>query len=95
MASESSSFAIAFFNAGTYADAWSSNPPTSRFLYVAGLELDLLQDVVRIYAPLVYSSDFSGQLKTVPDENTFWKKLSFSINLQNIDFRKLFGNMPF
>ena len=85
----------AFFNAGTYADAWNDTPPTSRFLYVAGFELDLLADVVRIYAPLVYSSDFSDQLRTLPDENSFWKKLSFSINLQNIDFRKLFGNMPF
>ncbi|HXB93893.1 MAG TPA: hypothetical protein VNU70_02005, partial [Puia sp.] len=85
----------AFFNAGTYAEAWGTTPPTSRFLYVAGLEIDLLRDVVRIYAPLFYSSDFSGQLKTVPDQNTFWKKLSFTINLQNIDFSKLFGNMPF
>jgi len=85
----------AFFNAGTYADAWKDNPPTSRFLYVGGFELDLLEDVVRVYIPLVYSSDFSSQLKTVPDQNTFLKKLSFSISLQNIDFRKLFGNMPF
>jgi len=85
----------AFFNAGTYADAWKDNPPTSRFLYVGGFELDLLEDVVRAYIPLVYSSDFSSQLKTVPDQNTFLKKLSFSISLQNIDFRKLFGNMPF
>lgn len=85
----------AFFNAGTYADAWSDNPPTGHFLYVGGLELDLLEDVVRIYAPLVYSSDFSSQLKTVPDQNTFLKKVSFSINLENIDFRKLLGNLPF
>ena len=84
-----------FFNTGTYAQAWGTNPPTSRFLFVGGLELDLLQDLVRIYMPLAYSSDFSNQLKTVPDQNTFGKKLSFSINLQNLDFRKLFGNMPF
>ncbi|HVS96215.1 MAG TPA: M1 family metallopeptidase [Puia sp.] len=85
----------AFFNAGTYAGAWSDNPATSRFLYAGGFELDLAADVIRVYIPLVYSSDFSSQLKTVPDQNTFLKKLSFSISLQNIDFRKLFGNMPF
>jgi len=84
-----------FFNTGTYAGAWGTNPPTSRFLYVGGLEIDFLQDLIRIYMPLIYSSDFSGQLKTVPDQNTFGKKLSFSINLQNLDFRKLFGNSPF
>jgi hypothetical protein len=84
-----------FFDAGTYAEAWQNNPPTSHFLYTGGLELSLLHDVIRIFAPLVYSSDFSTQLKTVPDQNTFGKRLSFSIDLQNIDFRKLFGNMPF
>ena len=83
-----------FFNTGTYSEAWSANPPTSRFLYVSGLEIDFLQDLIRIYMPLVYSNDFSSQLKTVPDQNTFWKKISFSINLQNLDFRKLFGNSP-
>jgi hypothetical protein len=85
----------AFFDAGTYAQAWQNNPPTSHFLYVAGLELSLAHDVVRIFAPLFYSSDFSTQLKTVSDQNTFVKKISFSIELQNIDFRKLFGVAPF
>ena len=83
-----------FFDFGTYAGAWQNEPPTSHFLYVGGLQLSLLKDVIRIYAPLVYSSDFSSQLKTVPDQNTFWKKLSFSIDLQNIKFRKLFSNIP-
>ncbi|GGB14977.1 M1 family metallopeptidase [Puia dinghuensis] len=83
-----------FFDAGTYAEAWENNPPTAHFLYTGGIELSLAHDVVRIYAPLVYSSDFSTQLKTVPDQNTFWQRISFSIDVQNIDFRKLFGNMP-
>lgn len=83
-----------FLDIGTYAGAWSNDPPTSHFLYVGGLQLSLLKDVIRIYAPLAYSKDFSSQLKTVPEQNTFWKKLSFSIDFQNIDFRKLFGNIP-
>ncbi|HEY4111338.1 M1 family metallopeptidase [Puia sp.] len=84
-----------FFDAGTYAEAWENNPPTSHFLYVGGLELSAIHDVVRIYVPLLYSHDFSTQLKTVPDQNTFLKKISFSIDLQNIDLRKLFGIAPF
>jgi len=84
-----------FFDAGTYAEAWQNNPPTSHFLYVAGLELSLLHDVIRVYAPLFYSSDFSTQLKTVPDQNTFVKKISFSIDLRNISLQKLFGVTPF
>jgi hypothetical protein len=84
-----------FLDMGTYAGAWENDPPTSHFLYVGGFQLSLLKNVIRIYAPIIYSKDFRDQLKTVPDQNSFWKKLSFSIDLQNIDFRKLFGNIPF
>jgi len=78
-----------FFDAGTYSGAWQDNPPTSHFLYVGGLQLSLLKDIIHIYAPLAYSKDFKDQLKTVPDQNTFWKRLSFSIDIQNFNFRKL------
>jgi hypothetical protein len=84
-----------FLDAGTYAEAWGNSPPTSHFLYTGGFELAVIHDVVRIFLPLVYSNDFSSQLKTVPEQNTFWKRISFSIDLQNIDFRKLFGTTPF
>jgi hypothetical protein len=84
-----------FLDIGTYAQAWSDNPPTSHFLYVGGVELDLFHDVLHIYAPLVYSSDFSSQLKTVPGQNGFFQKVSFSIDLQQFPFRKLFGYTPF
>ncbi len=83
-----------FFDVGTYAEAWGVNPPTDHFLYVGGFELDLFHDVLRIYAPLLYSSDFSDQLKTVLDQNSFGKKLSFSIDLGNLDFKKLIGYTP-
>lgn len=84
-----------FLDLGTYADAWSDNPPTSHFLYVGGAELDLFRHVLRIYAPLIYSSDFSHQLKTVPDQNGFFQKLSFSLDFQQVPFRKWFGYTPF
>lgn len=84
-----------FADIGTYADAWANNPPTSKFLWVGGLQLSLLKNIVNIYAPLIYSSDFRNNLKSVPEENTFWKKISFSIDLQNINFRKMFRNTAF
>jgi hypothetical protein len=84
-----------FLDIGTYAQAWSDNPPTSHFLYVGGFELDLFHDVLHIYAPLVYSSDFSSQLKTVPGQNGFFQKVSFSIDFRQIPFRQLFGYTPF
>ena len=83
-----------FFDIGTYAEAWSSAPPTSRFLYVGGLQICLLKNIVNIYIPIFYSSDFSNSLKTVPEENTFWKKISFSIDVQNVNFRRIFKNIP-
>jgi Peptidase family M1 domain len=84
-----------FLDVGTYAQAWSDNPPTSHFLYVGGLELDLLHNVLCIYAPLIYSSDFSSQLKTVVGQNGFFQKVSFSIDFKQIPFRKWFGYTPF
>lgn len=84
-----------FLDIGTYAQAWSDNPPTGHFLYAGGLELDLFHDVLRIYAPLVYSSDFSNQLKTVPGQSGFFHTISFSIDAHNIPFRQLFGYTPF
>ncbi len=83
-----------FFDLGTYADAWSSQPPTSRFLYVGGFQVSLLKNLLNIYIPIFYSADFENSLKTVPDENTFWKRISFSIDVQNFNPRKLLKNLP-
>ncbi|HTR29613.1 MAG TPA: hypothetical protein VMH27_10105 [Puia sp.] len=84
-----------FLDIGTYAQAWSDNPATGHFLYVGGFELSFFHDVLRIYAPLVYSSDFGSQLKTVAGQNGFFQKISFSIDAGNIPFRKWFGYTPF
>jgi hypothetical protein len=84
-----------FLDVGTYAQGWSDNSLTSHFLYVGGVELNFFHDVLRIYAPLVYSSDFGSQLKTVAGQNGFFQKVSFSIDAGNIPFRKWFGYTPF
>jgi hypothetical protein len=83
-----------FLDVGTYADAWTSNPPTSRFLYVGGLQLSLLKGLINIYAPIIYSKVFGDNLKTVPEENSFWKKISFSIDIQDFDLRKFQRKIP-
>ena len=84
----------AFFDIGTYAGAWQPDPLTSHFLYVGGLQLSLLHDVLHFYIPIFYSGDFSDQLKTLPDQNRFWKKLSFSVNIQDFNIRKFIGGIP-
>jgi hypothetical protein len=87
-----------FFDFGTTADAWTKDDVSytgSRILYVGGLQLSLLKNVINIYAPLVYSKDFKDELKTDPTTNTFGKRISFSIDIQNLTLRKIFGTkMP-
>jgi hypothetical protein len=74
-----------FFDFGTYSEAWQNNPPTSRFLYAGGIQLSLFKNLLNIYAPLVYSSDFNEALGTTD----FWRKITFSIDIQNINYKKL------
>lgn len=82
-----------FLDVGTYADAWKKDAYTSKFLYVGGLQLVLVRDLINVYVPLVYSKEFRDNLKTVPEENKFWKKVSFSIDIQRINLRKTTNNL--
>lgn len=85
-----------FLDYGTYADAWKKDAATSRFLYVAGVQLTLIKDLVQVYVPVLYSKEFRDNLKTVPDENTFFKKISFSIDIHTFNLHKATGNkVPF
>jgi hypothetical protein len=73
-----------FFDVGTYSEAWKTNAQTSRFLYTGGIQLSLFRNLLNIYAPLIYSSDFRDLIKT----ETFWNRLTFSIDIQNFDRKK-------
>jgi hypothetical protein len=86
-----------FLDVGTYAESWKKESGISKFLYVGGLQLSLLKGILNFYAPLIYSKEFANNLKTVPEENKFFKKLSFSIDIQRISLRKLTDNavLPF
>jgi hypothetical protein len=83
-----------FFDIGTYAEAWGNNPQTSKFLYVGGLQVSLLKNVVNIYLPFIYSNDFSDTFNEQGSENTFLQKVTFSIDVQNISLRKLIPQLP-
>jgi hypothetical protein len=74
-----------FFDFGTYAEAWENNPPTSHFLYTGGIQLSLFKNILNIYAPLIYSSDFNDALGST----NFGRKITFSIDIQNINYKKL------
>ena len=84
-----------FFDVGSYAEAWKKDAQTSKFLYVGGIQLSLFKNLINIYAPLVYSKEFRNILKTEPEQNKFFKKVTFSIDMQNIRLQKLLGKIGF
>jgi len=84
-----------FLDVGTNAEAWQNNGQTSKFLYVGGLQLSLLKNLINIYAPLIYSKDFKSTLETVPEQNTFFKRLTFSIDIQNFKIKNILPQYPF
>ncbi len=81
-----------FLDVGTFSEAWKNDAQTSRFLYVGGLQLSLLKNIINIYAPIIYSNDFKTYLKTLPEQNKFAKKITFSIDIQRISKQTVFGN---
>ena len=77
-----------FFDFGTYAEAWETNPPTSRFLYIGGIQLSLLKNLLNIYAPLIYSSDFKTALGTPISEEKLRSVLISKISIIKKSFEK-------
>jgi hypothetical protein len=82
-----------FADIGTYAEAWKKNPPTGKLLYDAGLQLSLFNNVINVYVPLMYSKVYDTYFKSTITEKRFVKNISFSIDIQNINFKKLFPQM--
>ncbi len=77
-----------FLDAGTYAEAWKSNAATGKFVYDAGLQVSLFNDILNVYVPLLYSKVYSDYFKQTLTENKFAKKISFSIDIQNFQLQK-------
>ena len=69
-------------------EAWKQENTDPRFLYVAGLQLSIFKEFINIYAPLLYSKQFKDRLKSVPEENKFIKKISFSIDMHKLHIRE-------
>ena len=83
-----------FVDVGTYAGAWKENPSTGRFLYDAGLQIPLFGSIVNIYIPILYSKVYSNYFKSTITEKRFLKNISFSIDVQKLQSRKIFKGIP-
>jgi hypothetical protein len=87
-----------FIDIGTYAEAWKKNAPTARFVYDAGLQFSLFKNLINIYVPILYSKEYKDYYKSILTEKglpLLLKKISFSIDLQNISLKKLVPQIPF
>jgi hypothetical protein len=84
-----------FADIGTYSDAWKKDAGTGRFLYDAGIQLSLFKNLVNIYYPILYSKVYDDYFKSTITEKKFVKKISFSIDIQNLSLKKLVPQSPF
>ncbi len=83
-----------FADIGTSADAWDRESNTDRLLFDAGFQLSFLKNAVNIYIPVVYSKVYRDYFRSTLGTKRFWKILSFSIDIQNLTWRKLDPGIP-
>jgi hypothetical protein len=84
-----------FADVGTYAEAWDRNAEGDRFLFDAGLQLSLFNETLNIYVPLVYSKVYKEYYKSYLSDKRFLKNISFSIDLNNRNLKKLHHEVDF
>ncbi len=84
-----------FADIGTYAEAWNKDAVTSKFLFDAGLQLSLFKETVNVYVPVVYSAKFKDYYRSSYTSGRFWKTISFSIDIQNFNLKKIDPRIPF
>jgi hypothetical protein len=84
-----------FFDFGTYAEAWKTNPQTGKFLYDAGFQLSLMKNLVNIYFPVAYSKPFGDYFKSTLGEKSFIKNIAFSIDIQNLSLHSIVPQINF
>ena len=83
-----------FLDLGTYNEGWADGSDQPKILFDAGLQLSLCKDIFNVYVPLVYSKVYHDYFRSTPGNN-FWQRISFSIDIQNINFKKISPLIPF
>jgi Peptidase family M1 domain len=76
-----------FADLGTYSGAWEEDDGQTRLLFDAGLQFSFFKSAVNIYMPLIYSKVYRDYYESTPGNN-FFQRMSFSIDLTQISFRK-------
>ena len=73
---------------GTYKEAWMEENESTKILFSAGLQLPLFRDLVNIYIPVLNSRVFRDYNQSTLGDKKFWKTISFSIDIQQINAGK-------
>jgi hypothetical protein len=85
-----------FADIGTYSQTWDKDAGLDRFIFDAGLQLSLFANTVNIYVPVIYSSIYKDYIQSVLEKKgRFWKTISFSIDISNINLRKINRELDF
>jgi hypothetical protein len=85
-----------FFDAGLIPNENPSitNSGSSTLLYDGGVEAVLIKDVVSVYVPIIMSSDFQNYLvNTYGKSHLYTRSISFTFQMQNIDWLKAPGKL--
>ena len=77
-----------FLNVATMANAATLNPNGSKLLYEGGAEVHLFSDILEVWFPFVMSSDYKDYYRSLFGNKAFTHSISFSLQLQNIDWLK-------
>lgn len=78
----------AYANLSTFSNAKKLNPSGAQALFEIGLELHLTQ-YISVYFPVYVSKDYSEYSKSILGKNRYLKTISFSVNIENIDWFNL------
>jgi hypothetical protein len=84
-----------FLDIGTYADTWQEGYQGSKILYNAGLQIPLLNNIVQVYVPLLYSKVYRDYINSTITGNKLLNTISFSIDIQELTLKKLDKNLPY
>ena len=85
-----------YLDVGTYAEAWKQDANLDHFLYDIGIQIPLLKETVNIYIPLLFSKVYKDYIQSTSlKKERFWKKISFSIDISNFNFRKIERHLHF
>lgn len=77
-----------YANIATFTDAKEYNPSGAKALFETGVELYVTK-YLSVYFPVFVSKDYSEYAKSILGKSSYFKTISFTLNIENIDWLNL------